>query len=90
MRIAVLALALLPAAALAQDRSPPAAAPVALAGARECENARTHRAAQPPATVAPRPLGREPLANRYLGVMRLVDGCEKPVKVAEKVGNEQR
>jgi hypothetical protein len=89
MRFAVLMLALLPAAALAQERD---AAPVAAAPGpvKQCENARTQWAAPAPATVRPRPLDREPLADQYLPVLRLEGGCDKPVKVREQVGRIQR
>jgi hypothetical protein len=90
MRTAVLALALLPAAALAEDRVLVPAGPIPVLDARQCDNAKTQRVAQAPATVRVRPLNQEPLANRYLGVLRIEDGCDKPVKVAEQIGTEQR
>lgn len=91
MRFIILALALLPAVAMAQDRAPDRARTLAApVGVRQCANPETQWAARPPATLRARPLAQEPPANRYLGVMRIEDGCDKPVKVAEKIGRAQR
>lgn len=85
MRLAVLALALLPTAALAQQQG---AAPVvkAAAPAQQCQNAKSQHVERAPATVRGRPLASEPLANVYLGVVRKLDGCDVPVKIREDVG----
>ena len=86
MRYLVLAIALLPAAALAGERDTPARP----ATARQCENAKVQRAAPAPEPMRVRPLKQEPLAGQYLGVLRLEDGCDRPVKVRDDVGRLQR
>jgi hypothetical protein len=87
MRYLVLTLALLPAAALAGERDP--AVPPAL---RQCDNARVQHAAPKPAAepMRVRPLKEEPFAGQYLGVLRLEEGCDKPVKIRDDVGRVQR
>lgn len=89
MRIAipVLALALLPAAALAGERDAPK--PAAKLGAA-CENARVDMAVKGGQPARIRRLDQEPLAGQYLGVIRYEDGCDKPVKIAGGVGDRQR
>jgi hypothetical protein len=88
MRIAVLALALLPATAVAEENDP---APQKLfAQPRRCENAGSELARPPAHPDRPHKLAAEPLANQYLTVLRIQDGCDKPVKVREEVGAEQR
>lgn len=84
MRILVLALALLPAAALAQDKTP--VRPYAL-GKPGCANSvpQYAKAKQP---LKMRKLGEEPAADQYLTVLRLEDGCDKPVKVRESIGDD--
>ena len=84
MRIFVLALALLPAAALAQDKAP--VRPYAL-DKPGCANADPQyaKAKQP---LKMRKLGEEPAADQYLTVLRLEDGCDKPVKVRESIGDD--
>jgi hypothetical protein len=89
MRIAVLALALLPAAAIAQDHGA-APAPAPLAAKKQCENARAQWAAPAQAPVRARPLNQEPLADQYRPVLRLVGGCDMPVKIREDIGRIQR
>ncbi|MBC9034080.1 hypothetical protein IAG41_16955 [Sphingomonas sp. JC676] len=92
MRILVLALALLPATAMARDGeenpTPEAQAPVA-----QCQDAKTQYAGKPGApakAVRPRTLAQEPLANQYHPVLRRENGCDKPVMIRENVGREQR
>ena len=87
MRIVVLALVLLPAAAVAEERDPPAKAFVQ---PPRCANARPELARQQAHPNRPRKLADEPLASQYLTVLRIEDGCDKPVKVREEVGAEQR
>jgi hypothetical protein len=74
----VLAFALLPTPALADDRDPPA--PV-----KQC---RTHPqyAAKPqpiPGPDRPQRLNELPEAEAFYAVLRIEDGCEVPVKVRE-------
>jgi hypothetical protein len=100
MRIAVLAFVLLPAAAFAGERDVPlpashlalTAAPKAAKPAKaECQNPRMGYAiptAGKPARVGT--LAQEPLGNLYLGVQRLEDGCDLPVKIADAMGDKQR
>lgn len=97
MRIAVLALALLPGAAFAGERSAPlATSHLALPATpkSQCQNPRNeHAVINPlnmtgPARVGP--LGKEPRANLYLGVQRLEDGCDLPVKIGDEMGDKQR
>lgn len=100
MRLLVLALALLPAAALAGEReegaSPSRTAPPSLsklplrAGLLakrldQCQNASARQVAPADKPLRTRPLNREPLAEGYLTVLRLEDGCDKPVKVGERI-----
>lgn len=98
MRYVVFALALLPAAAVAGENDlaklpshfalpTEAAKPVKQAG---CENARVDYTVQRDAPMQVRSLGQEPLAGQYLGVVRIEDGCDKPVKVSDRVGDRQR
>ena len=89
MRIAipVLALALFPAAALAGERDAPK--PAAKLGAA-CQNVRVDLAVQRDQPARIRRLEQEPLAGQYLGVIRYEDGCDKPVKIADGVGDRQR
>ena len=90
MRSLVLAFALLPAAALAEDRAPaPEAAPVRPLGANGCQNA-AMRHADVAVPVTPRSLEQEPQADRYLPVLRYRDGCDIPVKVRAEDGERQR
>lgn len=92
MRILVLALALLPAAAMAQDDAANPA-PEAEAPAAACQDTRTQYAAKPgePArAVRPHSLAQEPLANQYHPVLRRENGCEKPVMIRQDVGRTQR
>jgi hypothetical protein len=93
MRIAVLALALLPAAALAGERDAPLPAPHFALSAppkAQCQNARVDHAASADQPVRVRTLRQEPLAGQYLGVLRMEDGCDMPVKIADGVGDQQR
>jgi len=87
MRMLVLALALLPAAAIAEERDPPRPT-VPARFADECRNAETHRADSAPKAVKPRALAQEPAANLYLGVVRLEDGCDKPVQIRDAIGDD--
>jgi len=101
MRYVVFALALLPAAAAASEddfaKQPLPAAPIEAAkpfkGAQQalgCENARVDYTVQRDKSVQVRTLGQEPRAAQYLGVMRIEDGCDKPVKISDRVGEKQR
>jgi len=55
-----------------------------------CQDARVHTAAAgEDKTPVHRSLGQEPLANAYRPVVRFV-GCDVPVKVASRVGQQQR
>lgn len=81
MRIILLALALFPAAAIARDgdeAGPPKSAAL-------CQNARAQNVDTPPATVQPRTLEQQPVANRYLGVLRFRDGCDRPVMARDNL-----
>lgn len=90
MRIVILALALLPAAAMARDgdkKPAPEAPPAATA---KCQDAKTQFAGKPAEDVRPRSLAQEPLANQYYPVLRRENGCDVPVKIREDVGRHQR
>lgn len=91
MRIVLLALALMPAAAMARDgdKSAPEAKPAAV----KCQDARMQYTARPgeaAPTVRPRSLAQEPLGNQYYPVLRRENGCDVPVKIREDVGRDQR
>jgi hypothetical protein len=78
MAILILALALLP-AGLAEERDPPSAP------ARICRTT-PERVVQPKReaeTLRPQTLDRMPPAEVYYPVLRIVDGCEVPVKVRD-------
>ncbi|MBX3565815.1 MAG: hypothetical protein KF730_14695 [Sphingomonas sp.] len=75
MRIISLALLLLPAAALAADRDPPAPAKV-------CQT-QPQIAIQPAAPNRPQKLNEMPKAEAFYAVLRIEDGCEKLVRVRE-------
>jgi hypothetical protein len=79
MRILVLAFALLPAAALAADRDPPAG-PVKTCKSEPQWAARPQPKAEP---LRPQTLDKMPQAELYYPVVRFVDGCDKPVKVRD-------
>ena len=86
MRILVLALALLPAAAIAQDKAPVRPYMKGRLGTA-CANADPQYAkAKEPLRM--RKLGEEPAADQYLTVLRLEDGCDKPVKIRESIGDD--
>ncbi|NIJ21931.1 hypothetical protein FHS95_003642 [Sphingomonas naasensis] len=85
MRILVLALALLPAAALAQDQTP--VRPTAI-GKPGCANS-VPQYAKDRKPVKARKLGQEPVADQYLTVLRLDErGCDRPVKIRENIGDD--
>lgn len=86
MHILVLALALLPAAALAEDRDP-VPPPVRGSAGPECRNASTQYAKAMGKPARPRNLAQEPAADQYLTVLRLEGGCDKPVKIRESIGD---
>ena len=88
MRIIVLALALLPAAAMARDGDK-AAAP-APAAHPQCQNAKAQTVEKPAPSLRPHTLAQQPVANQYLAVLRLEEGCDVPVMIRENVGREQR
>ncbi len=88
MRIIVLALALLPAAAMASDGDKTAA--TAPAAHPQCQNAKAQLVKNPAPSVRPRTLEQQPMANQYLGVLRIENGCDTPVMIREDVGREQR
>ncbi|MBO9621228.1 MAG: hypothetical protein J7500_00805 [Sphingomonas sp.] len=88
MRMFVLALALLPAAANAgapdpKPRVQPAAPVLSLSG-RVCHNAGAEKASPDAKVVKPRRLAEEPAAEAYYTVLRLENGCDKPVLVRER------
>jgi len=88
MRIIVLALALLPAAAMAHDGDKVATpAPTAHP---QCQNAKVQAVKKPAPSLRPRTLAQQPAANQYLAVLRLEEGCDVPVMIRENVGREQR
>lgn len=67
-----------------------AAKPVMAPRAGRCENARTQNVDQDRAKApALRSLAEEPLANAYRPVVRHAD-CDRPVIVANRVGQVQR
>jgi hypothetical protein len=91
MRFLVLALALLPSAALAQEKNP--ISRYTPFRAAECRNADLQwtRKAQTPAK--PGTLADQPVADQYLTVLRIEDGCDRPVKIRQAIGDsadEQR
>ncbi len=94
MRIVLLGLTLMPVAAFAGERDVPVpASHLALPAApkAECQNARMGYAI--PTFGNPMRAGtlaQEPKANLFLGVQRTEDGCDKPVKIADKLGDKQR
>lgn len=83
MRIPMLALVLLPVAALAGERDPAdvRTAPTLLPSGKTCERTRPEMAAPPFKRVEPRSLGREPTAGQHQAVLRTVEGCEVPTKI---------
>ena len=86
MRAVLLALMLMPNAALANDPKTFISDSPLRTNARAgqaCQNARVHNAAKPLPTTRMTPLAQEPAANAYLPVMRLKDGCDLPVMVRE-------
>lgn len=75
MRILALILALSPAAAMARDgdtTATPSSVP-------QCQNAKAQSAQAPAPDVHPRTLEQQPVANRYLVVLRFENGCDRPV-----------
>lgn len=93
MRIVVLALAMLPGAAIAEGRDTPLPASHLTLPATpksQCQNARVDYTVQAAEPVQMRTLRQEPRANQYLGVLRMEDGCDLPVKIADGVGDRQR
>jgi hypothetical protein len=86
VRLFVLALALFPAAAVAQDGMP--VRPY-FPGKPGCANAGPQWAKKADdKPVQKRKLGEEPAADQYLTVLRLEDGCDKPVKIRESIGDD--
>lgn len=88
MRAFLLALLLVPGAALANDfKTFTLSGPLPLVAGKDgrCQNARMHPA-KPTLPARARTLGQEPPANAYLPVLRLKDGCDVPVMVGENVG----
>ena len=78
MRSLILTLALLPTAALAQDRDPPALPEKCTPEQQWAAEPRGER--EP---VRPQTLEKMPQAELYYPVVRMVDGCDKPVKVRD-------
>ena len=78
MRSLILVLALLPAATMAQDRDPPASAKKCMPERQWAAETRRDRE-----TVRPQTLDKMPQAELYYPVVRMVDGCDKPVKVRD-------
>ena len=76
MRTLIFAFALLPAAALAADRDPPVPA-------KTCKTAPQWAAQPKPAPLRPQTLDKMPRAEAYYPVLRIVDGCEVPIKVRD-------
>jgi hypothetical protein len=91
MRIIILALAFLPATAIARDGDE---APVSKAQPMaQCQAATRQfadRSAEPARNIGPRTLAQEPLANQYHPVLRRENGCDVPVTIREDVGRQQR
>ena len=96
MRVLVLALALLPGAAMAEDLSVASKPKVTVlpmtmpkvantAEGKQCANATNRFVGSADQAVGARPLKEEPRANRYLPVLRMVEGCDKPVMIGEQV-----
>ena len=86
MRFVLLALAVLPSAALAQDKDP--VIRYSTFRSAECRNADVQWAAGKAQTPAkPGTLAEQPVADQYLTVLRLEDGCDKPVKVRQAIGD---
>jgi hypothetical protein len=94
MRIAVLAFVLVPGIAFAGERDVPL--PVShlalpAPAKTECQNPRFGYAIPTAGNpVRAGTLAQEPRGNLYLGVQRLEDGCDKPVKIADGLGDKQR
>jgi hypothetical protein len=87
VRMFVLALALLPTAAIAQDKTPARPYMKGRVGAL-CANADPQWAKAAGQPVKMRKLGEEPAADQYLTVLRLEDGCDRPVKIRESIGDD--
>lgn len=86
MRALLLVLALIPAVALAGERDP-AKAPVTPPPAKPaCKLPAIEHAVARDAAPTIKRLDQEPLANQYLGVMHIEDGCDKPIKIRDDVG----
>jgi hypothetical protein len=84
----LLALALFPAAAPAEeaDPSPQATAvqPATLSAREACKDSKFHKVMPPGEPPKLRTLDREPEAEAYFTVLRIDDGCDKPVLVRER------
>lgn len=80
MRTLVLALALLPAAAMAADRDPPVKRGKACRTQPQMADAKPALKAEPPRSQT---LDRMPPAEAQYPVLVIVDGCEQPLKVRD-------
>jgi hypothetical protein len=85
MHMILLALAAMPAILPTLDPDPRPAARPAL-GAKVCRNAQVERVRPAAKPLKPQKLEQEPAAGQYLAVLRLEDGCDKPVKIRDGVG----
>ncbi|WP_342249352.1 hypothetical protein [Sphingomonas sp. OTU376] len=94
MRIVLLCLALTPVPAFAGERDvsvPASHLALPAAPKVECQNARMGYAIPTFGNpVRAGTLGREPKAGLFLAVQRTEDGCDKPVKIADELGDKQR
>lgn len=94
MRIVLLGLALIPVAAFAGERDasvPASHLALPVAAKAECQNARMGYAI--PTVGDPMRAGtlqQEPKAGLFLAVQRTEDGCDRPVKIADELGDRQR
>lgn len=86
MRRLLIVLALLPASAFAAGQDPEVkpAPPTAAPGTKVCQNPDLQRVTRDQQPVQPRTLEREPPADAYYTVMRIEDGCDKPVLVRDR------
>jgi hypothetical protein len=91
VRILVLALALLPAAAAAGESDPAARPPLptSFPSGKACPQTRPEMAAPSAKTIEPRALSREPTAGQYYTVLRTFEGCELPTKIRDGIGDSR-
>lgn len=83
MHILVLALALLPAAAMADETDVAGTSPTVSLAGKQCQDANLRNAAPQRKPTKPRKLDEKSPAEAYYTVLRIEDGCDKPMLVRE-------